>query len=68
MNTERKLEIIINMLPLIPLVTKGISDAVSTYNKMAKALKSGDISDDDMSLLVAETDDILDRIIDKTQE
>lgn len=66
MNSEKKIEFIINLLPLIPLIAKGVSGAAATYDKMVKALKDG-VTDDEMSAIIAERDAILDKLIADTQ-
>lgn len=66
MNTEDKLEFVINLLPLAVLAGRGVAAAAETFDKMYKALKDGSISDEEMALATAEMNETLDRLIAKT--
>lgn len=65
MDTEKKINIIINILPLIPAVVKGVQDATELYNRMIQALKDG-ITPEEMESAINERDAVLQRIVDKT--
>ena len=65
MDTEKKLQIVIDLLPLIPYVAAGITEAVELWNKMLATLQNG-ITPDEQAAQVKERDDVLQRIIDKT--
>lgn len=66
MNTDEKLEFVINLLPLAVLAGRGVAAAAETFDKMYKALKDGSISDEEMTLATAEMNETLDRLIAKT--
>lgn len=65
MNTEQKVEVIVNILPLIPAVVKGIQEATELYNRMIQALKDG-ITTEELNAAINERDAVLERIIEKT--
>lgn len=65
MNTEQKVDIIVNILPLIPAVVKGIQEATELYNRMIQALRDG-ITPDELNSAINERDAVLERIIEKT--
>ncbi len=66
MNTEDKLEFVINLLPLVVLAGRGVAAATETFDKMYKALLDGSISEEEMALATAEMNETLDRLIAKT--
>lgn len=65
MNTERKVNLIIDILPLIPYVVRGIEGALNVYNKMMTALKDG-ITDEEWEVMKNDRDAVLTRVIERT--
>lgn len=59
MSSERKLEIVVNLLTIVPAIVKQIPGAISLYNRMIEALKDDTISEEEWSTLFNERDTLL---------
>lgn len=66
MNTDKKVELIINILPLVPFIAQGIAEAADTFNRVTADLKDGTLSEDETQAMLAERDAVIERIIAKT--
>jgi hypothetical protein len=65
METEKKVELIVDMLPLLPLIARGVASAAETFNRMYTALKDG-VTAEEWASLIAERDAVLDSVIEMT--
>jgi len=65
LNSDQKIDFMINLLPLIPPMIKGIQEAVDLYEKTVAALKNG-VTVEEMNTALGERDAVLQRVIDKT--
>ena len=62
---DKKYELMINALKLVPAIIQGISGAVELYNKLMQALEGG-ITDEEWAAAITERNRVLDELIAKT--
>lgn len=62
---EKKWQIVVNLLTLVPLVLRGIQEAEELYNRMLTGLKDG-LTEEEWAAALADRDAVLARVIDKT--
>jgi hypothetical protein len=63
---DKKWQIVVNLLALVPLVTKGVQEAMGLYERMLAGLKDG-ITDEEWADALSERDNVLARVVEKTQ-
>jgi hypothetical protein len=62
---EKKWEIVVNLLTLVPLVLRGIQEAEELYNRMLTGLKDG-LTPEEWADALQKRDDVLARLVEKT--
>jgi hypothetical protein len=65
--SDKKWEIVVNLLTIVPAVLKEVPGAVDLYHKMMTALKDDKISDEEWNSVLAERDALMTSIIAETE-
>ena len=63
---DKSLKLIVNILPLIPAMIRGVEGAEKVYNDLVEGLRDG-ISDEEWQSAIAERDAVFDRIAAKAE-